>query len=316
MPPSSPSESAVPERGESLTLLAFRRFRKNKLAMGSALFIGLLVAIALFVPWLAPAHFAEEDFLSTYLKPGQEGFLLGTDFLGRDVLSRILYGTRISLTVALVGATTSFVVGVIYGLIAGYVGGRLDEWMMRVVDVLYAVPTVLFVILIMVYFRAGQPEEFTGMKAIFYQWDAAMGGMLSIFIGIGLTSWLRMARIARAETLSIRQREFIEADLSQGFRTGTIVFRRVLPNIIGTCIVAESIEIPTYILYEAFLSFIGLGVNPPMPSWGAMISEGIEGMRSYPHLILYPSLAMTLTVLAFNFLGDGLRDAFDPRLKD
>ena len=143
-----------------------------------------------------------------------------------------------------------------------------------------------------------------------------MGGLLSIFIGIGLTSWLRMARIARAETLSLRRREFIEADLVQGFGTPTILFRRLFPNLLGTCIVAESVEIPSYILFESVLSFIGLGVNPPVPSWGAMISEGLEGIRSYPHLILAPATAMTLTVLAFNFVGDGLRDAFDPKLQD
>lgn len=305
-----------PPVGESLNRLAFRRFARNPLALGSLFFLATLVGVALFADWVAPQHYAEEDFLATYLHPGEDGYLLGTDFLGRDVWSRILYGTRISLTVAFFGAVTSFLLGTSYGLVAGYYGGRVDEWMMRFVDILYAVPTVLFVILIMVYFRAGNPEEFTGMKAVFYHWDSQLGGMLSIFIGVGLTTWLRMARIARAETLTLRRREFIEADVVQGFRTPTILFKRLLPNLLGTCVVAESVEIPTYIIYEAFLSFIGLGVNPPVPSWGAMISEGLEGMRSYPHLILAPAIAMTLTVLAFNFIGDGLRDAFDPKLQD
>ncbi|MEY3046207.1 MAG: oligopeptide transporter subunit [Pseudomonadota bacterium] len=285
--------SASPAISKSLNRLAFRRFARNRLALSSFLFLLILFLVAIFVDWLAPQHFAEEDFLATYLQPGEEGFLLGTDFLGRDVWSRILYGARISLTVAICAALASFIIGVSYGLVAGYYGGKLDEWMMRFVDILNAVPTLLFVILIMVYFRAGNPEEFTGFKAIFYEWDSQLGGLLSIFIGIGLTSWVRLARIARAETLSLRRREFIEADLVQGF------------------------GVPTdYIIYESVLSFIGLGVNPPVPSWGAMISEGLEGIRSYPHLILAPATAMTLTVLAFNFVGDGLRDAFDPKLQD
>ncbi|MGA0401282.1 MAG: ABC transporter permease [bacterium] len=308
--------SASPAISKSLNRLAFRRFARNRLALSSFLFLLILFLVAIFVDWLAPQHFAEEDFLATYLQPGEEGFLLGTDFLGRDVWSRILYGARISLTVAICAALASFIIGVSYGLVAGYYGGKLDEWMMRFVDILNAVPTLLFVILIMVYFRAGNPDEFTGFKAIFYEWDSQLGGLLSIFIGIGLTSWVRLARIARAETLSLRRREFIEADLVQGFGVPTILFRRLFPNLLGTCIVAESVAIPDYIIFESVLSFIGLGVNPPVPSWGAMISEGLEGIRSYPHLILAPATAMTLTVLAFNFVGDGLRDAFDPKLQD
>ncbi len=305
------------DKSENLTKLAYYRFVKNKMAALSAVFIIVLIIVAIFAPYIAPKHYADDDFLSGYLAPGvEEEFILGTDFLGRDYLSRIIYGARVSIAVAIIGAFTSFLIGVVYGLISGYLGGRVDEWMMRVVDILYAVPTLLFIILIMVYFRSGKPEDFTGVKAFFYTIDDSMGGMLFIFIGIGLTSWLRMARIVRAETLSMKQREFIEASVSQGFTKTRIVFRRILPNIIGPCIIAESMEIPAYILYEAFLSFIGLGVNPPMPSWGGMISEGIQGMRSYPYLILLPSIAMTITVLAFNFLGDGLRDAIDPKLKD
>ncbi len=307
----------VEEKSENLTKLAYYRFIKNKMAVVSVIFIIALIIVAAFAPFFAPQHYAEEDFLQGYLAPGaNKEFILGTDFLGRDYLSRIIYGARVSVAVAIIGAFTSFVIGVIYGLISGYIGGKVDEWMMRIVDILYAVPTLLFIILIMVYFRSGKPEDFTGLKAFFYAIDDSMGGMFFIFIGIGLTSWLRMARIVRAETLSMKQREFVEAAVSQGFTKARILFRRILPNIIGPCIIAESMEIPAYILYEAFLSFIGLGVNPPMPSWGGMISEGIQGMRSYPHLILLPSIAMTITVLAFNFFGDGLRDAIDPKLKD
>ncbi|MGA1713005.1 MAG: ABC transporter permease, partial [bacterium] len=172
--------SASPAISKSLNRLAFRRFARNRLALSSFLFLLILFLVAIFVDWLAPQHFAEEDFLATYLQPGEEGFLLGTDFLGRDVWSRILYGARISLTVAICAALASFIIGVSYGLVAGYYGGKLDEWMMRFVDILNAVPTLLFVILIMVYFRAGNPEEFTGFKAIFYEWDSQLGGLLSI----------------------------------------------------------------------------------------------------------------------------------------
>ena len=277
------------------------------------MFLLILFLVTIFVDWLALSTSLKKTSC-TYLKPGEEGFLLGTDFLGRDVWSRVLYGTRISLTVAICAALASFLIGVSYGLVAGYYGGKLDEWMMRFVDVLNAVPTLLFVILIMVYFRAGNPEEFTGFKAIFYEWDSQLGGLLSIFIGIGLTSGYGWLGLPGQKPL-VARREFIEADLVQGFGTPTILFRRLFPNLLGTCIVAESVK-PSYIIFESVLSFIGLGVNPPVPSWGAMISEGLEGIRSYPHLILAPATAMTLTVLAFNFVGDGLRDAFDPKLQD
>ncbi len=308
-------ENVTFEKGESLSLLAWYRFKKNKLAVASSVFIGLLILVAIFADWVAPSHYAAEDFMSSYLKPGKD-FLLGTDFLGRDLLSRIIYGARVSLSVAVIGTLTSFIVGVSYGIVSGYFGGKIDNLMMRIVDILYAVPTILFVILIMVYFRAGKSEEFTGFKALMYNLDASMGGMLFIFIGIGLTAWLPLARITRGETLAVKEREYIEAAVSQGIGRRRILFKRILPNIMGPLIIYASVEIPTMILYEAFLSFIGLGVNPPTPSWGGMIAEGIQGIRSYPHLILFPSLAMTLTVLASNFIGDGLRDALDPKLKD
>jgi oligopeptide transport system permease protein len=208
-------------------------------------------------------------------------------------------------------------IGTVYGSIAGYYGGRVDNLMMRFVDLMYSLPTLLFIILIMVFFRSvsltGQEANavIRAMSAV----DNALGGMLLIFIGIALTSWMTAARLVRGIFLSLKEREFIEASRSVGATDGQIIRRHLLPNALGPVIVAETLQIPSYILLEAFLSFIGLGVNPPMPSWGGMISEGIQGLRSYPHLVLFPAAALSLTLAAFNFLGDGLRDALDPRMR-
>jgi oligopeptide transport system permease protein len=294
---------------------AWRRFARNRPALLGLAFLVLLGLAAAGAPWLAPRHFAADDLLAAYERPGAE-YLLGADFMGRDVLSRLLYGARVSLAVALVGAGISLALGLGYGLLAGWLGGRWDRVLMRVVDVLYALPTLVVIILIMVYFRAGQPQTYTGLKGLLAGWDAALGGMLFIFVGIGLTSWLQMARVARGEALALKERDFVQSAVALGASGRRIVWRHLLPNLLGPCIVVETATLPGYILTEAFLSFIGLGVNPPMPSWGAMINEGYQALRSYPHVILWPVLALTATVLAFNFVGDGLRDALDPRLRE
>ncbi len=321
-----------------------RRFLRNPAAVAGLAFLAALGAVAVFAPYFAPQHYATDDLLSDYRPPavyglfsgggdkksaedssvqpppgasqGATAYWLGADFMGRDLLSRLIYGARVSLAVALVGAGISFAVGLLYGITAGYLGGRIDNLMMRVVDVLYAMPTLVVVILIMVYFRAGQPEHFTGIKAALYRWDSALGGMLFIFVGIGITSWLQMARIARGETLSLKGRDFVTGAEALGIGHWGLIARHLLPNMLGPLIVVETASIPSYILTETFLSFIGLGVNPPMPSWGSMINEGYQAMRSYPHVILWPVLTLTATVLAFNFVGDGLRDALDPRLAE
>lgn len=312
------AESVLPsqlEKGESLGRLALRRFMKNKLAVLSAVFLIVLILSAIFAPLIAPKHYAEDDIFATYQKPGEE-FILGSDFLGRDILSRTLYGARVSLAVAFVASLMSFSIGLLFGMIAGYLGGKIDEWMMRIVDLVYALPSLVLVILIMVYFRSGDPSTFTGLKATLYQVDASLGGLLTIFIGIAITSWITMARIARGEVLALKQREFIENAVAQGISRRRIIRKHLLPNMLGPCLVAESLAIPDYILIEAFLSFIGIGVNPPIPSWGGMIAEAAEALRSYPHLLFPPVVAMVLTVLAFNFVGDGVRDALDPKLSE
>jgi len=294
---------------------AWRALLKNRLAVASGIFIILLIFVAVFAKYIAPYPYDKGNLLDNYALPGPK-YLLGADFLGRDILSRTIYGTQVSLAVGFVGAFVSLLVGMTYGLISGYSSTRVDNLMMRFVDFLYAMPILIFVILLQVYFKAvartgaGGPFLHT-LVAI----DNKMGGMFFIFIAIGLLNWLGMARIMRGQVLSLKRKEFIEAARSIGASDLRIIFRHLFPNALGPCIVAETLAIPGYISTEAFLSFLGLGVNAPRPSWGIMISEGYVGLRSYPHLLLAPAVALTLTILAFNFLGDGLRDAFDPRLR-
>jgi oligopeptide transport system permease protein len=248
--------------------------------------------------------------------PDLEGFTywLGADSLGRDLVSRTLYGARVSLAVALTAALVSLLIGLSYGLTSGYFGGRVDELMMRFVDFLYGLPIIIVVILMQVYFKAmARRGGDGGLIGAVLGVNAAMGGLLFVFIAIGALNWIGMARIARGQTLSYKQKEFVEAARATGSRSPRIIFGHLLPNILGPCIVQETLQIPGYILLEAFLSFIGLGVDAPTPSWGIMVNEGFLALRASPHIILVPAAALVVTVLAFNFLGDGLRDAFDPR---
>jgi oligopeptide transport system permease protein len=220
------------------------------------------------------------------------------------------------LTVAFIGPLISLLIGTIYGSISGYFGGQVDNIMMRIVDVLYAFPGLLFIILLLAFFRSTLTRIEPGTFAYsISQLDARLGGMLFIFVGIGLTAWETMARLTRGQVLSVREKEFIEAARTIGASNLRIMFRHILPNIIGPLVVAETLAIPGYISTEAFLSFIGLGVNPPTPSWGSMISDGAQVIRTYPNQTVFPALALAITMFAFNFLGDGLRDALDPRLR-
>jgi oligopeptide transport system permease protein len=222
-----------------------------------------------------------------------------------------VYGTRISLSIALVGPLISLVIGIIYGSISGYFGGRVDNLMMRFVDVMYAYPGLLFIILMMSVFRSNPSTQNTLLGQI----DAHFGGMFFIVLGIGLTAWETMARMTRGQVLSMREKEFVEAARTLGASDLRIMFKYILPNIIGPLVVVETLAIPGYISTEAFLSFIGLGVNPPTPSWGAMIASGVTNIRTYPYQAIFPALALAITMFAFNFLGDGLRDALEPRLR-
>ena len=327
-------ETGVTQIRKERSLLeeSFIRLLKNKLAVVSGIFILLLALVAIFANYVAPFDYAKQELIANNAIPGWMLFLLpegaenyakiddtyplAADYLGRDILSRTIYGARVSLTIAFVAATVSLVVGTVYGMISGYVGGRVDNMMMRVVDFLYAFPFLVVVILLQTYFKAmarrGGEGNFGG---ILINLNNEMGGMLFLFIAIGLINWLGMARIARGQVLAQKQKEFVEAAEAVGASDARILLRHMLPNILGPLIVYETLQIPGYIFTEAFLSFIGLGVDPPTPSWGIMISEAVKGLRSFPNQTLIPAIALSLTTLAFNFLGDGLRDAFDPRMK-
>jgi ABC-type dipeptide/oligopeptide/nickel transport system permease subunit len=319
---------------------AWERLLRNRAAMLGGIVVVLLITGAILAPRIAPYDYAEGDsaeaytvprwligllpsYVETYAKTGDK-FLLGSDYLGRDMLSRLVYGMRVSLPVGLVGAMTAFVIGIVYGSISGYYGGRVDNIMMRIVDILYAFPTTLLIILMMAFFKSTFAIVEPGtLSYTFNQVNDVVdrflglqgGGMLFIFMGIGMTAWMGMARLARGQILSLKEKEFVEAAHMIGAGDMRIIVRHILPNIIGPCIVSQTLTIPVYINYEVFLSFIGLGVDPPTPSWGAMISDGAQSLRSYPHMVLFPALALAITMFAFNFLGDGLRDALDPKMK-
>ncbi len=310
------NETALLKRPEvNLWKDAFRRLLKNRMAVLGGIIVIVLLILSIFATYIAPYHYADGSLKDNYAKPGAK-YLLGADFMGRDVLSRIIFGTRISLSVGIVGAVTAFIIGVLYGVVSGYYGGKIDNVMMRFVDIMYGFPTLLLIILMMVLFKSTFAVTTPGtFAATLSAIDRAFGGLFFIFIGIGVTAWLNMARIARGMALSLREKEFVEAARATGNSNLQIILKHVLPNLIGPCIVRVTLAIPRYIILEAFLSFIGLGVNPPTPSWGMLISEGYQAMRSYPHLAIYPGLALAITMMAFNFLGDGLRDALDPRMK-
>jgi oligopeptide transport system permease protein len=330
----SPADAAAPVRKErSLWAESFYRLRKNKLAMVSLIFIILLTFSAVFANFIAPFPYDQQDLPLSNAMPEwmlfmlpanaenyakiSDKFPMGADHLGRDLISRSIYGARVSLQVALVASMVSLIVGTIYGSVSGYLGGAVDNIMMRIVDFLYGFPFLIVVILLQAFFKAySRQSGATGFFGAIINLNNSMGGMLFLFIAIGLINWLGLARIARGQVLSYKRKEFVEAAHAMGASDTRIMFRHLLPNILGPLIVAETLAIPGYIFLEAFLSFIGLGVNPPTPSWGIMISEAAPGIRSYPNQLLIPAVFLSITTLAFNFLGDGLRDAFDPRLKE
>jgi ABC-type dipeptide/oligopeptide/nickel transport system permease subunit len=288
---------------------------QNKVAVGSGVFLILIALAAILAPLIAPERVDEQKLADNYMPPGAK-YLLGADRFGRDMLSRTIYGARVSLSVAIMGSMISLAIGLVYGLVSGFFGGTVDNVMMRIVDIIYGFPFLIFVILLQVYFKAVANRGGGGIIAApVVALDRQLGGMLFIFIALGALNWIGMARIARGQVLSYKEMEFIEGARMIGASDMRIIFRHLLPNILGPCIVAETMAIPGYIFTEAFLSFIGLGVNAPTPSWGIMINEGYRAMRSHPQVLIIPAVALVLTTLAFNFFGDGLRDAFDPRMK-
>jgi oligopeptide transport system permease protein len=279
------------EQGTSLTKDAFRRLARNKLAMLGLAVLLFFIVVALLTPWIAPYSYEGQNLELGAVGPSAEHWL-GTDTLGRDQLTRIMYGSRISLMVGFIATAVALLIGVLWGATAGFVGGRLDAIMMRIVDVLYALPFTIFIILLTVIFGRS---------------------ILLLFLAIGAVEWLTMARIVRGQVLSIKKQEFVEAAVAIGLSPWQIITRHLIPNVLGPIIVYTTLTIPSVILLESFLSFLGLGIQPPQSSWGSLISGGVETMEEYPWLLLFPGLALSITLFSLNFLGDGLRDALDPR---
>ena len=272
---------------------AWLRLKKDKMAIAGLCFIVFLMLLALIGPMFSSIGYADQDFNNVNAGPSYEHWF-GTDSLGRDLFIRVLYGARISLSIGLIASLINLVIGVLYGGISGLMGGKVDRIMMNIVDVLYSVPTLLYVILLMVVFKPG---------------------LLNIFIALGISYWLQMARIVRGQVLSIKEQEFVLAAISMGASKWRLLTKHLIPNAVGAIVVSWSLSIPDAIFTEAFLSFIGLGVSAPMASWGVLASEGINSMRGYPFQLFFPAAAISLTMLAFNFLSDGLRDALDPKMR-
>lgn len=271
---------------------ALRRLRRNRLAILGLTVLLVFVLAAILSPWIAPFPFDKTN-LPYGAKPPTRTHVLGTDELGRDLFTRLLYGARISFAVGILATLVSLTIGVTYGSLAGYAGGRLDHLMMRIVDILYGLPFMFFVIILMVIFGRN---------------------ILNLFVALGAVQWLTMARIVRGQVLSLKVREFVLSAQAMGASPLRLLVRHLLPNALGPIVVYATLTVPGVMLEEAFLSFLGLGVQPPMASWGSLASEGAAAMEPYPWLILFPGLALTVTLLSLNFLGDGLRDALDPQI--
>ena len=281
------------EAPRSLWSDAWAALRQNRAASAAGAVLGVMALLVLALPGVLPFTYEQTDWDNIAAAPSlSSGHLFGTDSLGRDLLVRVLWGGRVSLLVALVATAVSLAIGIAYGAVAGYVGGRVDQLMMRIVDILYALPFMFLVILLMVLFGRN---------------------IVLIFIAIGAINWLDMARIVRGQTLSLKNREFVEAARAGGVSTARIIRRHIVPNLLGVVVVYVTLTIPHVILVESFLSFLGLGVQEPMTSWGALVSEGSQELETSWWMIVFPSLFLAITLFCFNFLGDGLRDALDPR---
>jgi oligopeptide transport system permease protein len=290
-------------RGRSLWVDARRRLFRNKAAVISMIVLGIITLMAIFAPLLSPYAYDYIDYSVISCSPdwwpdktvmcnAGGAHIFGTDSVGRDLFVRVLYGARVSLAVGLFATLVSLLIGVAYGATAGFIGGRLDEVMMRFVDVLYSLPFIFFVIILMVVFDRN---------------------FILLFVAIGAVEWLTMARIVRGQTLSIKQKEFIEAARAGGVTRFNIIRRHIIPNVVGPVIVYVTLTIPAVILAESFLSFLGLGIQEPLTSWGVLISEGANKMETAPWMLVFPAVFMAVTLFCFNFIGDGLRDALDPK---
>ncbi|MBL6902600.1 MAG: ABC transporter permease [SAR86 cluster bacterium] len=279
------------QNNSSLWNDAYRRLVQNKAAMIGGMILVFLILCAILAPWIAPYSYSYQDLDLGASKPSWD-HLLGTDVMGRDLLSRILYGARISLMVGFVATGVALIIGVSWGIIAGYFGGRVDSIMMRIVDVLYGLPFIIFIILLMVIFGRN---------------------LWLLFGAIGAVEWLTMARIVRGQVIGLKNQEFVLAAQAMGVSNMSMFKKHLFPNILGPIAVYATLTIPQVMLLESFLSFLGLGIQPPMSSWGTLIKDGVESMEEYSWLLIYPGLTFTITLFALNFFGDGLRDALDPK---
>ncbi|MCJ7805987.1 MAG: ABC transporter permease [Clostridia bacterium] len=278
---------------------AWRRLKQNPVAIASLILIVLIILVAIVGPLFSPYSYSDQNFDITNQGPSAEHWF-GTDGLGRDQFTRVLHGARISLSIGFVASLLTLGVGVLYGGIAGFAGGRVDNIMMRFVDIMYSIPFLLWVIMMMVYLKEILPEN---------------AGLISMYIALGLVFWLPMARIVRGQILSLKEQEFILAAYTIGASRWRILMRHLIPNCVGPIIITATLAIPEAIFTEAFLSFIGLGVSAPKASWGMLASDALTSLKSYPHLLFFPAGAICITLLAFNFLGDGLRDSLDPKMR-
>jgi oligopeptide transport system permease protein len=284
------------------------------MAVVGAIFLAVMVLIAITAPLSAPYRYDRQDLFATY-QTASRAHWAGTDALGRDVFSRLMYGARVSMSVGLSSAAVVLAVGVPIGLVAGYFGGTLDLLLMRLVDIVFAIPFLLLVVLLQTFFTAFLPTIRHGPLVWLHALNHETGGVTAIVMALALVGWLNVARVVRGQVLTLRHREFVLAARSLGAADRTIMGIHLLPNIAAPIIVLATLLIPTFIIAEAGLSFLGLGVQPPVPSWGTMIAEGIDSIESYPRLVIAPGLVLAATLLSLNFVGDGLRDALDPVVK-
>jgi oligopeptide transport system permease protein len=307
------ANDAAEVEGTSLWQNAWRRLLRNRLAMGGLVCVGVIVVASVAGP---PIISATTGFTYDYIPPQSDlirsfpplrapdgtfslSHPMGTDSSGRDILARVLLGGRISLMVGIISTLVSMVIGLAYGATAGYLGGHIDDVMMRIVDVLYAIPYMMIVIVLLAFFGGQSP----------------LGQLFLLFVALGAVSWLTMARIVRGQVLSLKNREFVLAARAGGVSTARIIFRHLVPNTIGPVIVYATLTVPSVMLQEAFLSFLGLGVQAPLASWGSLAKDGIQNIAVFPWQLLFPGVTMAITLVSLNFLGDGLRDALDPQTR-
>ncbi len=295
--------SANEKASQSLLKDSLKRLKKNRGSVYSLYFIIAISLVAIFANYLAPYSFETQNIDRILMGPNAQNWF-GTDNLGRDLFSRVIYGARMSMAVGIFTAIISLIIGGLYGAISGWVGGWVDSVMMRIIDILFAIPSLVLLILVMVVFNSVNLFEQPELKAL-----------TGIFLALSVVGWVGLARLVRGQVLQTKQLLFIEGARAMGAGNWAILFRHVLPNILGPIIVMLTFQIPSNILFESFLSFIGLGLQPPYSSWGILANDGWRA-KSYPHMIIFPGLAIFLTMLAFNLLGDGLRDAFDPKMKN